>query len=58
MDIGSLIVIALAVAFLALITALRTYPRDRGDGTEDFELKPPGEPGNKGDTDTTGWPLG
>jgi hypothetical protein len=55
MDISSLIVIALAVAFLALITLLRTYTRDRGDGTEEVELKPPGEPGNRGDTDMTGW---
>ena len=55
MDMSPLIVIALAVAFLALITFLRTYRVDRGDGTEEYELKPPGEPGNKGDTDMTGF---
>jgi hypothetical protein len=55
MDIGSLIVIAVGIAFLAVITALRTYTHDRGDGTEEVELKPPGEPGNKGDIDMTGW---
>ena len=55
MDLRSLIVIALGVAFLALITAVRTYRRDRGDGAEDVELLPPGEPGYRGDTDMTGW---
>lgn len=55
MDLRSVIVIALGVAFLALITALRTDTRERDDGSEDVELKPPGEPGNRGDTDMTGW---
>ena len=51
MDISSLIVIAIGIAFLALISALRTERRDRGDGREVVELRPPGEPGNKADTD-------
>ena len=51
MEISSLIVIAIGIAFLALITALRTERRDPGDGGEIVELRPPGEPGNKADTD-------
>jgi hypothetical protein len=55
MDFTSLILIALGVAFLGVITALRTLPpRDRGDGVEVIELRSPGEPGNRGDTDMTG----
>lgn len=56
MDLTPLIVIVFGVAFLALNIALRREPpRDRGDGVEVIDLRPPGEPGNAGDTDRTGW---
>ena len=52
MDLAPIIVIVLGVAFLAIITALRILPpRDRGDGVEVIELRSPGEPGNRGDSD-------
>jgi hypothetical protein len=58
MDLSPLIVIVFFVAFLGLIAALRREPpRDRGFGDDVIDLRPPGEPGNRGDTDTTGWPT-
>jgi hypothetical protein len=56
MDLTTLIVIGFGVAFVALNMALRRLPpRDRGFGDDVIDLRPPGEPGNRGDTDV-GWP--
>jgi hypothetical protein len=48
---GLLVVIAFVLYWFSLSS--RTQWRDRGAG-EELDLKPPGEPGNRGGTDMTG----
>jgi hypothetical protein len=48
---GLLVVIAFVLYWFSLSS--RTQWRDRGAG-EEPDLKPPGEPGNRGGTDKTG----
>jgi hypothetical protein len=47
-----LVVLGLALYWFNLSSRARW--RDLGNGDE-FDLRPPGEPGNRGDTDMTGW---
>ena len=52
MDLWPLVVLVIVLAVFAFNISSRTEWRDRGDGDE-VNLRPPGEPGNRGDTDMT-----
>ena len=51
-DFWPLILLVVVIALLAFSISSRTEWRDRGNGDES-DLRPPGEPGNRGDTDMT-----